>query len=137
MAWQTPKTNWNSNDRFNIGDFNRIKNNITEIYGMARTVFNRIYNIEDMGEDMTSYAVIWSIPYFNAIENNVETINVNGYNLDIGAKQTFYANGLFIMARELNRIESFSLEYYNRLKPIYDEMPKLPFTLGAYRLIRT
>ncbi len=137
MAWQTPKTDWKSTDRFNIGDFNRIKNNIVIVYEMARTVLNRVYNIEDMGADISSYAVTWSVPSFNAIENNVETINVNGYNLDIGAKQTFHVNGLFITAKELNRIESFCLTYYNRLKPIFDEMPRLPFTVGAYRELRS
>ena len=31
MEWQTPKTNWTANDRFNISDYNRIKNNLTII----------------------------------------------------------------------------------------------------------
>ena len=28
IEWVEPKTNWSSNDRFNIADFNRIKNNL-------------------------------------------------------------------------------------------------------------
>jgi hypothetical protein len=136
MAWTTPKTNWVPTDRFNIGDFNRIKNNIVIIYDMARTVFNRVYIIEPMGDDITTYTPTWSVQYFNAIENNVDVINRNGYNYDIGQKQTFYGNGAFITARELNRIESFAQTYYDKIKPIYDEMPRVPFTLGAYRNVK-
>lgn len=135
-TWQTPKTDWTATDRFNIGDFNRIKNNLAIIYDMARTVLNKAYTIEDMGDDMTSYSSGWEVARFNAIESNLEKINVNSYNLDIGATQTFYANGVFINARELNRIESATLTYYDRLKGIYDEMPRLAFTLGAYRELK-
>ena len=133
MAWQTPKTNWQTTDRFNYSDFNRIKNNITIIYDMARTVFNQAYSIDDMGSDISSYGAVYDYTKFNAIENNLDTINTHSYNLDIGAKQTFYANGAFIVARELNRIESVSLDFYNRLKSVYDEMPRIPFVLGTYR----
>ena len=133
MAWETPKTDWTSTDRFNYGDFNRIKNNLMIIYTMAQTVFNVSFPIDDMGSDISSYVARYEFSRFNAIENNLDTINANSYNLDIGTKQTFYANGIFIMARELNRIESVLLDFYNRLKGVYDGMPRIPFVVGTYR----
>lgn len=134
-TWQTPKTDWIPTDRFNYNDFNRIKNNLLVIYDMARTVFNVSFSIDDMGNDISSYSARYEFSRFNAIENNLDTINTHSYNLDIGTKQTFYANGAFIIARELNRIESVILDFYSRLKPVYDEMPRIPFTVGAYREI--
>ena len=136
MAWQTPKTNWQTTDKFNYWDFNRIKNNLTIIYDMARTVFNVSDPIDDMGSDLSSYGTVYDYTKFNAIENNLDTVNTHSYNIDIGSKQTFYANGAFIVARELNRIESVLLDFYGRLKGVYDEMPRVPFTVGAYREIK-
>ena len=35
MAWSTPKTNWKLYSKFNIEDFNRIKNNIAYLHEIA------------------------------------------------------------------------------------------------------
>ena len=37
--WQQPKTDWQSGDYFNIGDYNRIKGNINEIRAQALTLW--------------------------------------------------------------------------------------------------
>ena len=75
MAWETPKTDWQSTDCFNIEDYNRIRHNITIIYDMARTVFNIQYNIYNMGSDMSDYSGVWSADVFTNIGWNLEIIN--------------------------------------------------------------
>lgn len=101
MAYTTPKTNWQTTDRFNITDFNRIKNNLQSF------LLNDAY-VTYIGSnpipDMTSYAAIWDVDNFNTFENWVEMLG-EAYGLDFGARKTFYANGLFIDSAECNRIE--------------------------------
>ena len=62
MAWQTPKTDWHgavdangvySGDRFNAADFNRIKNNLTYLRGVANQANVTIMGLGDRAE-------IWS-----------------------------------------------------------------------------
>lgn len=57
MAWSTPKTNWNLYSKFNIEDFNRIKNNIAYLHEIAVATLGG-FDIEDMGSDMDNYASI-------------------------------------------------------------------------------
>ena len=40
MAWITPKTNWISTDRFNIADYNRIKNNLEYLHEYAQRFYD-------------------------------------------------------------------------------------------------
>lgn len=50
--WQQPKTDWQSGDYFNIGDYNRIKGNINEIRAQALTLWPD-FEFEEMGADKT------------------------------------------------------------------------------------
>ena len=136
MAWETPKTDWQSTDCFNIEDYNRIRHNITIIYDMARTVFNVQYNIYNMGSDMSDYSGVWSADVFTNIGWNLEIINQHSYNLDIGQRRTYTANGPFIDFIELNRIESATLTIYNLLLASYNALPRLAFIMGQYRELR-
>jgi hypothetical protein len=75
MSWITPKTDWQSTDYINYGDFNRIENNIIEIANYLRSI---TYNIPALttvtNRDNTSIEFLSSI---NRIENNLELIRTN------------------------------------------------------------
>ena len=128
--WQTPKTNWTNSDRFNMEDYNRIKNNLHYLWEEVCDMWQE-FEIEDMGEDITSYKQDYNFVYFNAFESNVDIINKNMFTQNYGMKQNFYPNGVFIKFDELNRIESAIL----KMKQIIDGkkagMKRLPFRLGA------
>lgn len=128
--WQTPKTNWTNSDRFNMEDYNRIKNNLHYLWEEVCDMWQE-FEIEDMGEDITSYKQDYNFVYFNAFESNVDIINKNMFTQNYGMRQNFYPNGVFIKFDELNRIESAIL----KMKQIIDGkkagMKRLPFRLGA------
>ena len=129
MAWQTPKTDWKSTDRFNISDYNRIKNNI----GYLEEIGNEVYKsfaLSEMGEDKTSYAGFWTPSEFNLFETNLELIKQNFPASDIGVSKTFFENGPFIDYQELNRIESALLKYYTMATTQKAIIPRLAFRLG-------
>ncbi len=134
-TWKTPKTNWTKTDKFNIEDFNRIKNNL--VYLREKSVeLTRYFEIEDMGSDMYDYASYWDVDTFNKIERNLEKINQSDYQEDYGAMQTFYENGAFIKYDELNRIESASLGIKEMLERHKQSLRRIPFVLGRYKEVR-
>ena len=47
MAWKEPKTDWTADDRFNIQDYNRIKNNLEYLHARACMNWGK-FEIEDM-----------------------------------------------------------------------------------------
>ena len=136
MSWTTPKTDWTADDRFNITDFNRIKNNLTYLYDLAGHAFLITFDLVSMGADMTRYSAFWNVAYFNAFETNLDNINKASFNRDYGVKKTFYANGVFIDYLELNRIENATLDLVERLTERIATLPRLPFRLGAYKQMR-
>lgn len=129
MSWITPKTDWVASDRFNITDYNRIRNNISFLHEEAVKVFGG-FNIEDMGEDISTYTAMWDYRMFNAIENNIDILNEHMLKENYGAKKTYYENGVFIKYEELNRIESASLRMYEIINGWYEGLYKLEFTIG-------
>lgn len=135
MSWIEPKTDWTSQDTFNFLDYNRIKNNIAYLRERAVKLV-KPFEIQDMGDDMTSYAELFEASKFNTLEQNLETINNNAYLKDYGTKQTFYDNGVFIAYAELNRIESATLDIYNMLGRQEIGLRRLAFRLGAGREVR-
>ena len=135
MAWITPKTNWVETDRFNIEDFNRIKNNLTYLRDWAREIFSYV-PLENMGQDIDSYTTYWDVDYFNAFEDNVEALNEGIRNKDYGNKMTFAENGYFINYSELNRIESATADMKRLCDEQYKLLQRLSFRLGTYRDIR-
>lgn len=135
LTWIEPKTDWNAQtDRFNVEDYNRIKNNLEYLNEMANEMYLSI-SIIDMGED-AEYPDFWDVDVFNAFEKNVDAINQQMYTLDYGVSQTFYPNGVFIQASELNRIESAMLSMKDILDRQKAGFRRLPFRLGQYRAIR-
>ena len=122
MSWQTPKTDWYGEmtsegvyegDRFNVADYDRIKNNLIYLRELAITMYEE-FSIETVYDTKTTA----DLPYaeeLNAIENNLDTINQHTLNRPYGTKVVFAANGSMISYVELNRIESATLDLYNRL----------------------
>lgn len=133
--WRPPKTNWTSNDRFNYVDYNRIKNNLQWLYEKAVELY-KTFPIADMGEDIESYTAYWPVAFFNAWEQNLDTINKNMFVQNYGNKQVFYENGTFIQWNELNRIEGATL----RMREILDSqeagLKRLSFRLGNFKGVR-
>lgn len=133
--WRPPKVNWTANDRFNFVDYNRIKNNLKWLHEKAIELYQS-FPISDMGEDIESYTSYWPVAFFNAWEQNLETINKNIFVQNYGQKQTFYENGVFIQWNELNRIEGATL----RMRQILDSqeagLKRLSFRLGNFKGVR-
>lgn len=135
MAWETPKTNWVSTDRFNISDYNRIKNNIVYLEEIGNEVY-KSFVLSEMGEDKTSYAGFWTPAEFNLFETNLELIKQNFPASDIGASKVFFENGPFIDYQELNRIESALLKYYTMAIQQMAIIPRLAFRLGNVKGVK-
>lgn len=135
MAWSTPKTNWTATDSFNIGDYNRIKNNLKYLHDESEIIYGS-YTITDMGSDIASYAGFWDVAKFNIIEQNLITINQHMNGDNIGQALTFYPNGVFITFTELNRIEGVSARLKSIIDGWYEAMATLPFRMGAKEALR-
>lgn len=136
MAWQTPKTNWISTDRFNISDYNRIKNNIEYLGEIGNEIYH-YFTLADMGDDKTSYAGYWTPAEFNLFESNLEVIKQNFPDSNIGTRKTFFENGPFIDWEELNRIESALLAYYNMASLQRGTIPRLAVRLGNVKGVKS
>lgn len=146
MAWITPKTDWHSTydgageyqeDFFNIEDYNRIKNNLLYLRGLATELF---YPIPVITVGADKHYPIAGSPNFdndnffadeiNKIEDGLEALD-NAINLfNHGRKQTFYENGRFIGAAELNRIESAELELYKYIRDSIAGKSRLAIRFG-------
>lgn len=135
IIWKKPKTNWRPTDRFNIEDYNRIKNNLKYLHERA-ILLVKPFQIEDMGDDIVSETEFWPVDVFNKFERNLEKIDQNTYNTDYGEKQTFYENGIFIQWDELNRIESATLSINDMLDRQEIALRKLPFFFGRFKEVR-
>lgn len=136
MSWITPKTDWVSTDHFNIVDYNRIKNNLNYLHEQSQLIWGE-YDISDMGSDITSNEVRWQASRFNQFEANLDTINQHMLNRDIGIRQTFYDNGIFIKYSELNRIENATLLMKTIIDGWYEAMATLPFVLGNKKGVKS
>lgn len=133
--WVTPKVNWKSTDKFNIEDYNRIKNNLEYLHERACKLYLS-FDIEDMGEDLLTYTPDWDVDRFNEFERNLDEINKHVYTQDFGASQTFYPNGVFIKYDELNRIENATLLMKILLDNQQAGIRRLPFKFGRYKEVR-
>lgn len=132
MAWQTPKTNWEKGDYFNIGDYSRMKGNLEYLRGLAIRAYKE-FEIEEMAANKTYKDYIYA-DEFNLIEQNLETIRSNTCLLEIGKQKTYYPNQPTPDYIEFNRIESACLLIYNSLQGQASGKRRLAFTLGGDRL---
>lgn len=137
IEWIQPKTDWSpsAEERFNIEDYNRIKNNLNYLHEKAMELYGE-FSIQDMGSDIEIYTAFWNPDDFNTFEKNLDTINKNTFTRNIGSAQTFYPNGIFIKWDELNRIESAMVRIRNTLIAQKESKNRLSFRLGAFRKIK-
>lgn len=135
ISWIEPKINWKSTDRFNIQDFNRIKNNLAYLHNQVINL-NIYFPIKDMGEDITDYRGYWDYKIFNNFEENLDLINKKIENKNFGQRQRFFGNGSFIGYAELNRIESACVDMKKTIDEIIKHMDRIPFRLGTYNSIK-
>lgn len=140
IFWTAPKTNWQSDDRFNIADYNRIKWNLEYLHKKASELY-RYFDLQYMGDDIylgdkNAYTTRWDVADFNAFEQNLENINKNIFTKDYGIAQRFYANAPFIKWDELNRIESATLNMKKILVNLEAGLPRLAFRLGANKEVK-
>ena len=127
--WVEPKTDWNLNSRFDMRDYNRIKNNLDYLRNLFLTLYPRLL-WQDMGSDK-GYE---DYPYaddINRFEDNLYTLNEGFIGLNIGEKKNFFENQPFIDFNELNRIERGILILYGHLEGSSRARPTLKFTLNG------
>ena len=138
MAWSTPRTDWVVTDRFNITDYNRIKNNIQWLLDKAEELLIIEIDYTDMGSDVSGYTGLRSASQFNAFEDNIDTVNETVLYKDYGDTKTFYTNGQFIDYVELNRIESATLGIRATVDGLEAGISNkhLAFTLGQYNALK-
>lgn len=130
-TWTDPKTDWTAGtgttpydgDTFSYVDFNRIKNNVMYLYELAVQVY-------DISSEVASREARGAIaPYFfvlqdgytnrtandfvyadeiNFFEQRLHFLNQTCGTLMPFSPQTYYANGTFINATELNKLETLA-----------------------------
>lgn len=122
MAWETPKTDWYGStdadgvytgDRFNATDFNRIKNNLSYLRGLAIKLYKE-FSIVSLGADRTPKDYFYA-DEINQLEENLNTLNTNTLKMSYGSAPVYNDNGNTMDFNELNRLEGAILDLYDRL----------------------
>ena len=122
MSWEMPKTDWYGStdadgiytgDRFNATDFNRIKNNLAFLRDLAIKLYDE-FSIVSLGADRTPIHFFYA-DEINQLEQNLNTINSNTLKMPYGSAPTYNENGYTMDFVELNRLESATLDLYDRL----------------------
>lgn len=120
--WVTPKTDWHYEldsdglyigDRFNAVDFNRIKNNLEHLRGLAIKMYDE-FTIHALGTDRTPKDYFYA-DEINQLEENLNTINSNSIKGAYGSAPSYTANGNVMDFAELNRLEGAILDLYDKL----------------------
>ena len=128
--WQTPKTDWQESDFFNVEDYNRIKGNLNEIRAQAVILWPE-FSLEDMGADKTYEDYSFYADEINRFETNVGRICAGTYPFAVGNQKTFYDNQPFIDWQELNRIEEACRLIYSNIQSRLNGRKILAFTFNG------
>lgn len=129
MAWITPKTDWLSSDYFNVEDYNRIRGNIQYVYEYALRLY-KIFGIDVMQERTLGDAVAAEL--LNAVENNLDKIVENTYNLiEYRPSKSFEPGQAAWNYDDLNRIERNLLLINTMLESQEAGLKRLAFELGG------
>ena len=128
--WQTPKTDWQESDFFNVEDYNRIKRNLNEIRAQAVILWPE-FSLEDRGADKTYEDYSFYADEINRFETNVGRICAGTYPFAVGNQKTFYDNQPFIDWQELNRIEEACRLIYSNIQSRLNGRKILAFTLNG------
>ena len=131
MAWIEPKTDWTSSDYFNSEDYNRIIGNIAYLKAYLDDLFNDLTNVS-LGAEKDVKSLIYARE-INAIEQSLETLNLETYNLDIGETKTYQTNKSTPLWSEFNRIESAIFKIYQVMTAQKMNLQRLSFTLGGQK----
>ena len=134
LDWLPPKTDWTANDYVNTVDYNRIIGNISYLKAYLDGLFADLTNVS-LGEEKAVESRIYARE-INAIENALETLNLETYNFNIGQKKSYQTNKRTIDWVELNRIESAILLLYKTMVAHKQSLPRLAFTLGGQKGIK-
>ena len=130
--WQEPKTDWTSEDFFNVEDYNRIRGNIEVIRVLVKELYVS-FHLDDISEEKTYRDYIYA-DEINAIEQNLEAICKNAYPFDIGERKVYYPNQPATDWKEYNRIESACLVIYKNLMGQKAGKTRLAITLGGGKI---
>lgn len=136
MAWATPKTDWKSTysgttytgDYFSYVDMNRIRDNLAYLTSIAEQLYTTKWSI-----GLPETKVVNNKPYayqINALEARLHEMNSQTVKASIGKQKTYFDNGRFLDATELNRIESATLTLHDLLLEQAAGRTVLGFTLG-------
>lgn len=130
--WQEPKTDWTSEDYFNMDDYNRIRGNIEVIRELVKELYVS-FPLDEISEEKTYNDYIYA-DEINAIEQNLAAICEHAYPFEIGERKTYYPNQPAADWKEYNRIESACLLMYKKLKGQKAGKTRLAITLGGGRI---
>lgn len=136
MAWSTPKTDWSGEfvdgvyvgDKFNAVDFNRIKNNLAYLRELAIKMYDE-FDIHSLGDDRTPQDYFYA-DEINKLEENLVTINTNSLKRSYGEAPIYVDNGNVMDFKELNRLESATLDLYDKLTNEHDGRRILTWNFG-------
>ena len=136
MTWSTPKTDWSGEfvdgvyvgDKFNAVDFNRIKNNLAYLRELAIKMYDE-FDIHSLGDDRTPQDYFYA-DEINKLEENLVTINTNSLKRSYGEAPIYVDNGNVMDFKELNRLESATLDLYDKLTNEHDGRRTLTWNFG-------
>lgn len=136
MSWVTPKTDWHgetvdgiySGDRFNASDFNRIKNNLEYLRNLSVKMYDE-YSFGWLGDDRKVGDYFYA-DEINTLEQNLVAINGHTVKESYGTAPTYADNGNTMDFTELNRLESASLDLYDKLNNQHDGRRMLTWNFG-------
>lgn len=136
MSWMTPKIDWHgetvdgiySGDRFNASDFNRIKNNLEYLRNLSVKMYDE-YDFGWLGDDRNVGDYFYA-DEINTLEQNLVAINAHTVKESYGTAPTYADNGNAMDFTELNRLESVSLDLYDKLNNQHDGRRMLTLNFG-------
>lgn len=128
MKWVKPKTDWKSTDAFDYASYNRVTGNIAYLKAFADNLFASLTDFS-LETEKTNLSLIYA-RHMNDIENGLDIIAKETYEMDIGEKKTYKPNKNVPTYEEYNRIESACLALYNEMQIHKANLPKLAITLG-------
>lgn len=126
--WQEPKVNWGKDDPINTEDYNRIKNNLTELRDMAIRLYPEFSIVVNPDKARRDYPYADEI---NQLEENLETIRGHTFPFQTGPRRTYYDNQPYIDWQELNRLESACKLIHDNLQGQATGKRRLSYRLGG------
>lgn len=130
--WIQPRK-WQQGDLFNTTDYNRIKNNIQELWELAMTMYPE-FPIGHMGSDKVPEDDSFFADEMSLLEDNLGQLR-DCLPYWKGETKSWYENTPFLTIEELNRIENACLQLHEYLIGQSRGRPRLQFTLGRGRCV--